>query len=137
MDANTVIVQKEPYAQELAGPSPKVIVGPVRPMLAKNLIIGANPFMEIHRKVEVRILTRDIDMNDQGFTLDGDNTRSKLLDNIRAIVELNHKNPDGLGTYDHILVQDPGQDSDTVTSPEPINLYRTAMQIEVVWFEEA
>jgi hypothetical protein len=135
MDSNTVIVQKEPYAQELAGPSPKVIVGPVRPLISKNLIVGENPFMEIHRKVEVRVLTRDVDLSDQGFTLDGDNTRSKLLDNIRQIVELNHKNPDGLGTYDHIVVLDAGQDSDTITSPEPNPLYRTAMQIEVVWFE--
>lgn len=135
MEQNLIQIWMHPYAQEGSGYRPQIIIGPTKTISTKNLIIGSNPLMEIHRSVQVRVLTRDWDAQELGFTLDGDNTRSKLDSSIRSIIEANLSNPDGTGAFWYVVVNDVGTQSDTVQSPEAIPLYRTAIQIEVAYFE--
>jgi hypothetical protein len=134
-EQNLIQIWFHPYAQEGSGYRPQVIIGPTRPISTKNITIGSQPLIEIHRKVEVRVVTRDWDSGELGFTLDGDNTRNKIDTQIRTIIENNLSNPDGTGQFWYALPLDPSPQSDTVASPEPIPLYVTANQIEVAWFE--
>ncbi|MHB1910218.1 MAG: hypothetical protein ACYCQJ_15275 [Nitrososphaerales archaeon] len=134
MDRNLILVKLHPYAQEAAGYRPQVIVGPAKQVSSKNLLVGSKPLYQIIQRVEVRVLVRDWDGKDLAFTLNGRNTRDKILESIRSVMRTNYADPDGTGTFSLILISDPGQDSD-VTTEGAIPLYRTAMQLDVQWFE--
>ena len=125
-------VRAHPYAEEGMGNRPQVVVGPVKPIKAEPMD-NAWSYYDMMMKVEVRILTRTQDGRGLGFKIDGDRLRRALVDNVRSIMEANFRNPDTTGTYSTIRVMDNGQDSDDPQSGSP--LYRTAMQIEVRWFE--
>lgn len=137
-NASLIYVKQNPYPYEKdetgkivwSGPQPLVMVGPRRGTTIAQAI--GYKWSEVHSSVEIRILTRDWDLNEQGFTLDGRTTRTKILEAIKALVKTNAGNPDGQGTFNYMRISDAGKDSDI---PEPNPLYITALGVEMVWLE--
>src|SRR5712692_4328763 len=126
----SVYVKKDPYQQEndIGLDVMLVVVGPrVGP---RSYTPFAGYFLsEVHEMIEVRIVTRDVDAP---YVVSGELIRSKLLEDINSIVKTNHFDPDGTHVYQYIRVSDPGRD---INQPQGVPLYKSAMQVEVAWFE--
>jgi len=131
MSPPTVDVKVNPYQQEDQTQTPLVVVGPRR-LATKSDFVGGS-FAEVHEMVELRIVTRTQTGGDMGYTADGNSTRNKLLENIRAIVKANQSNPDGTGAFIYMRTSDPGSRNPDL--PEGTPLYKTAMQVEFCWLE--
>jgi len=123
---NYIILEKAPYAQEGAGEKPQVIVGPRKPPIRRPISLPPI-WYEIDDPVRVRIITRNWDGGDFGFTLDGSAARYKVITSIVSILNANFTNPDGTGTWTWIRPMDNGTDSDE--NPEGTHLYRTDITI--------
>jgi len=125
-----VYVKKDPYPQEkeIGLDVPLVVVGPRRGPRS-HVPFAGHLYAEVHETVEIRVITRDIDVP---FKVSGDLVREKVLENIRTITAVNKSNPDGTGLYWYIDVKDPGGDTN---EPQGTPLYQSAMSVEVAWIE--
>lgn len=130
LDAVLLDVEMHPYAQEGMGkPKPQVIVGPMRPGRRTPLTIG-KPWYEIDDVVEVRIVCRNWDSNELGFTLDGAKARANLVTAIAQVMATNYANPDGAGNWQWIRLQNNGSDDDKTPDPQTgVNVYKTTLNV--------
>ena len=59
--------------------------------------------------VDSAVLLLGTDVSDEGCSLDGRKTRTKLQDEVRRVIRTNQIDPDGTGTYNFITMTDLGK----------------------------
>jgi len=136
-----IIVAMDPYPPEAQGFLPQVIIGDANDKSVEHFYGVLNGYNSlITRTVEIRVLSRDIDQNMLGFISTGNNTRLKIVRNIRDIVRQNASDPDGTHVFGPLVYTNTSQ-SDVPTGAsyktklQAVPLYVSTLKFDVTWME--
>jgi hypothetical protein len=127
-----ILKHPTPLEKEPMLPAPMVVIGPARGGPVTQAIGYGAGTTEIQTVIEIRILTRNVDESQEGWTLDGDRARRRISAGIRSIIQQNSGNPTGSGDFLYMILEGPSSDSDT---QDPNPLYRSAFTVTFDWLE--